>query len=84
LAADVLSMHPRTLNRRLQRSGTSFRQLCDERHRTTAYQWLLDTEFPIAEIAARLQYADTLAFIRAFQRWSGSTPVAWRTARRKV
>jgi len=67
-------MHPRTLNRRLQRSGTTYRQLRDECHRAIACQLLLDTRLPIAEIAARLRYADTPAFTRAFHRWSGFYP----------
>ena len=83
-AADVLSMHPRTLNRRLQRLGTTYRQLRDECHRTIAYQLLRDTELPIAEIAVRLQYADTPAFTRAFHRWSGYTPAAWRAECQKA
>jgi AraC-like DNA-binding protein len=83
-AAAVLSMHPRTLNRHLKCSGTSYRALRDECHRTIAYQLLRDTELPISEIAARLRYANTPAFIRAFQRWSGTTPAAWRVARREI
>jgi AraC-like DNA-binding protein len=83
-AAEVLAIHPRTLNRRLQRSGITYRQLRDECHRAIAYQLLLDTSLPIVEIATRLGYADTPAFIRAFHRWSGLTPAAWRAARRKL
>ncbi|MGA7980667.1 MAG: AraC family transcriptional regulator [Chromatiaceae bacterium] len=82
-AANALSMHPRTLNRRLRRLGTTYRQLREECHQALACQLLLETELPIAEIAARLHYANAPAFTRAFQRWSGSTPAAWRTARRK-
>jgi AraC-like DNA-binding protein len=77
-AANVLSMHPRTLNRRLQRSGTTYRQLREECHHAFACQLLLDTELPIAEIAARLHYANAPTFTRAFYRWSGSSPAAWR------
>ncbi|MEJ2328125.1 MAG: AraC family transcriptional regulator ligand-binding domain-containing protein, partial [Chromatiaceae bacterium] len=57
-AANVLSIHPRTLNRRLRRSGTTYRQLREECHHAFACQLLLDTELPIAEIAARLGYAN--------------------------
>lgn len=82
-AANVLSMHPRTLNRRLRRLGTTYRQLREECARAHACQLLLKTDLSIAEIAARLHYANAPVFTRAFQRWSGSTPTAWRTARRK-
>jgi AraC-like DNA-binding protein len=81
-AANVLSIHPRTLSRRLQRSGTTYRQLREECHHAFACQLLLDTDLPITEIAARLRYADAPTFTRAFYRWTGSPPAAWRTARR--
>jgi AraC-like DNA-binding protein len=32
----------------------------------------------VSEIAAALDYADASAFTRAFRRWSGTTPAAWR------
>jgi AraC-like DNA-binding protein len=44
---------------------------------------LVDTELPIAEIAARLQYADTPAFCRAFHRRSGLTATAFRAVRQE-
>lgn len=82
--ATVLSMHPRTLNRHLKRLGTGYRELRDECHRSIACQLLKDTELPISEIAARLQYANTPAFIRAFRRWNDATPAEWRAARREI
>ncbi len=83
-AAEVLSMHPRTLGRSLRRSGTSYRQLREECAQAQASQLLLETELPIAEIAARLHYTNPPAFTRAFRRWTGSTPAAWRASRRKA
>lgn len=82
-AAEVLSMHPRTLDRHLQRSGTSYRLLREECAEAHACHLLLETELPVAEIAARLHYSNPPAFTRAFRRWTGSTPAAWRAARRK-
>jgi len=81
-AAEVLSMHPRTLDRHLERSGTSYRRLREECAQAHACHLLLETALPIAEIAARLHYANPPAFTRAFQRWSGSSPTAWRAAQR--
>ena len=34
----------------------------------------------LGEIAAALGYSEASAFIRAFRRWSGRTPTAWRGA----
>jgi AraC-like DNA-binding protein len=32
----------------------------------------------VSQIADSLDYADASAFTRAFRRWSGTTPAAWR------
>jgi AraC-like DNA-binding protein len=80
--AGIFSLHPRTLNRRLNGQGTSYRQLRVECLQALACQYLRDTELPVAEIAARLVYADSAAFTHAFRRWSGCTPTAWRAAQR--
>jgi AraC-like DNA-binding protein len=79
--ANVFAVHPRTLNRRLLGQGASFRQLRDECLHALACQYLRDTTLPVAEIAALLDYADAASFTRAFRRWSGTTPAAWRGAR---
>lgn len=79
-AAEVLSMHPRTLNRRLRRSGTTYRQIRMECTLAHACHLLRETELPITDVAARLEYSSTSAFVRAFRRWSGSTPAVWRVS----
>jgi AraC-like DNA-binding protein len=43
-----------------------------------ARQLLEGTRLPLAEIAATLGYSDPSAFTRAFRRWSGHAPAAWR------
>jgi len=77
-AAQLLSMHPRTLNRRLKERDTSFKALLDEARFEVARQLLEFTGISIIEIAATLDYADASAFTRAFRRWSGTTPALWR------
>ena len=76
--ATLLSMHTRTLHRRLAASGTNFRALVDECRYEIARQMLDDTDADVCQIAAMLNYADTSAFARAFRRWSGTTPSDWR------
>lgn len=81
--ADALALHPRTLNRRLRQQGSSYRNLNEECRQAIARQLLRDTELAIADIAAVLAYSDVTVFTRAFRRWSGATPGAWRSAQRR-
>jgi len=77
--AALFSMHSRTLNRRLGAFDTSFRKLVDEGRFAIARQLLECTALDVGGIAGALSYADASAFTRAFRRWSGTTPAAWRT-----
>ena len=79
--ADVarrLGIHPRTLGRRLQESGTTFQALLDDMRAQRAKHLLLDTFLPVARIAAAVGYEDPTIFSRAFARWTGRTPSAFR------
>jgi AraC-like DNA-binding protein len=76
--ARLLSLHRRTLNRRLRTEGTTFQQLLDEVRFEAACQLLDTSRIPVTEVAASLGYAETSAFTRAFRRWSGFTPVQRR------
>jgi AraC-like DNA-binding protein len=76
--AGILSMHRRTLNRRLQAQGTTFQKVLDEVRFEAACQLLDTTRIPLTEIAASLCYAESSAFSRAFRRWSGATPIKRR------
>ena len=84
LAAE-LHLSRRTLVRRLEDCGTSFRALCDA-HRGRRAKWLLaDEHLPVSEVAYRLGYSDPGNFSRAFRRWFATSPAAYRaelTARR--
>ncbi|MGA7980859.1 MAG: helix-turn-helix transcriptional regulator [Chromatiaceae bacterium] len=73
-------MHRRTLNRRLNAQGTSFKELLQEVRFEISQQLLRDTRLPVVEVAEALGYAAAGAFTRAFQRWSGKSPTAWREA----
>ncbi|MBP8198468.1 MAG: AraC family transcriptional regulator [Chromatiaceae bacterium] len=76
--AALFSLHPRTLNRRLQAEGTSFRALLDETRYRIARQLLRDTLLGVEDLAVAIGYADATAFSRAFRRWSGTAPSRWR------
>jgi len=76
--AKQLSMHRRTMERRLKSEGTTFQEVLDEVRSEAACQLLDTTGIPITEIAASLGYAETSAFTRAFRRWSGAAPLERR------
>jgi AraC-like DNA-binding protein len=75
--ADLLTMHRRTLSRRLQ-GGIGYRALTNEIRFEIARQLLEDSEVSLGQIGAALGYSEASAFTRAFRRWSGQTPTSWR------
>jgi AraC-like DNA-binding protein len=78
--AGMLNMSARNLTRKLTAEGINLRELgLDIRHQR-ACRLLLETRLPIAEVSARLGYADPSAFVRAFRRQAGSTPAHYRRA----
>jgi len=77
-AARMLSMHRRTLNRRLHAEGTTFQQLLDEIRFEVARQLLAGSRIALDDVAATLGYSGVCPFMRAFRRWSGTTPGRWR------
>ncbi|MFD7031994.1 AraC family transcriptional regulator [Streptomyces sp. NPDC059917] len=76
--AGRLAVSPATLRRRLHAEGTSFQQLKDHVRRDAAIAGLAEGGEPIAELAARLGFSEDTAFHRAFRRWTGTTPGAYR------
>ncbi|MBK7743926.1 MAG: AraC family transcriptional regulator [Betaproteobacteria bacterium] len=79
--AGIFGMHSRTMHRRLSEFGVGFQQLVDESRFEFAQQLMEDSSLDLARISAMLGYAAPGVFSRAFQRWSGMTPLEWRTAR---
>jgi len=76
--ARELHLSPRTLNRRLEDEGASFRSIKDAVRRDFALARLEKTNQPIAQIAADLGYAEPSAFFRAFMNWTGASPTHYR------
>ena len=76
--ASALSMHRRTLNRRLKDEGTTFQRCLDQVRFEVACQLLATSHIALDDIAAALGYASVSPFMRTFRRWSGTTPAQWR------
>ncbi len=72
--ARALGTSPRTLARRLMAAGTSFTALVDETRRALAEQYLLRTDYSIADVAYLVGFAEASSFNRAYRRWTGRAP----------
>ncbi len=81
--ADSLELSPRTLQRRLESEGTSFQEVLDGVREQLAMSYLVNDSLTVSEIAYLLGYSELRAFDRAFRRWTGKTPVAWRNTRKQ-
>lgn len=68
----------RSLQRRLASRGTTFNRLVEETVLRRAKALLSNGTSPITDIALQLGYADPAHFTRAFRRWTGVTPSAYR------
>jgi AraC-like DNA-binding protein len=77
-AAAALAMSRCMLNRRLRQENMTFRDVVDEVRLTLAQELLETTEASVSDIAHQLPYSETSVFIRAFRRWTGHSPGAWR------
>ncbi len=77
-AARALALSPRTLHRRLEEEGTSFRTLLDQFRREKAVELLASGRHGIADVAFLLGYSELSAFYRAFRRWTGQAPAEFR------
>ena len=65
-------------DRRLRAADTSFQAVAEEMLKDRAATLLDDPRNRVQEVAARLGYADSASFRKAFKRWFGVTPGAWR------
>jgi AraC-like DNA-binding protein len=73
-----LAVSPRTLQRRLAEQGASWREEIESVRHEQAVNLLAETDLSVQSIAVRLGYADARALRRAFQRWTGQAPDAFR------
>ena len=76
--ATAMAVSARTLQRRLRDEGTGFEAVLDETRFALASSYLRDPALAIAEIAWLIGYTEIAAFYRAFRRWTGATPAAYR------
>jgi len=78
--AKALGASARTLQRQLRDEQTSFAAVLAELRREMAPSLLRDGQLAVAEVGFLLGYEDPSAFQRAFRRWFGRSPRAFRKA----
>lgn len=76
--AAALGVAPRTLRRRLADEGTSYQRLLDGVRERLAKDYLAGTRMGAEDIAGALGFGDAAAFRKAFRKWTGRSPGAWR------
>jgi AraC-like DNA-binding protein len=76
--ARMMNLSERTLKRRLQQEGTTFRALLDESRSAAATALLADAGLRLTDVAERLGFADLSSFSQTFKRWFGVAPQVYR------
>ena len=75
-------MSSKTLERRLADKGTSFSALLDDIRSGLAKRYVGDTDLRLDQIAYLTGYSEPAALVRAFKRWTGTTPMQFRAKHR--
>lgn len=78
-AARALALSERSLRRRLSEEGWSYSAILQESQLLLAQQLLGDPTLSIQQIGSDVGFASVAAFHRAFKRWTGESPAAFRT-----
>jgi AraC-like DNA-binding protein len=76
--AQTLAMHPRTLQRRLEAAGVTFRELVHEARMQQVARFLANPNLRINEVAEALGYSSTGAFSRWYRTEFGQPPTQGR------
>ncbi|MDI1348889.1 AraC family transcriptional regulator [Aquabacterium sp.] len=76
--ARLLQLSERTLKRRLQDDGTSFRALLADARQQQARTLLADGALSLTDIAEQMGFSDLSSFSQAFKRWFGVAPSRMR------
>jgi AraC-like DNA-binding protein len=77
--AKELFMSSRTLRRRLEQYGVTYKELVDEVKKQKALEHLNQTDISITEISFLLGFQDVSSFSKAFKRWTDMTPSEYRS-----
>lgn len=82
--ADNLGLHPRMLQRLLEKEGATFAALLNQTRRELAVRYLTGSNQTVTEVGLLLGYSTLSSFSRWFTVEFGQSPAAWRNAERSV
>ena len=74
----TLGMSERTLQRRLAEEDTTFNAVIEDVRATLSRLHLADPKLSLGEVAFLAGYSELSNFMRAFKRWTGTTPGKYR------
>jgi AraC-like DNA-binding protein len=81
--AAALNLTVRTMHNKLEKAGTSYRDILEETREQLAQEYLEQGHRSVSEVAYLLGYADVANFSRAFKRWTGFSPRNYLKSREK-
>jgi AraC-like DNA-binding protein len=72
--ARELSLAPRTLQRKLQEEGTTYKEVSDEVRKKLAQRYVRGGKHHLIEVTYLTGFANQSAFSRAYKAWTGRSP----------
>lgn len=78
--ANEIGVSERTLIRRLQYEGLTYRGIVGELLKSRCESLLGNTDMALSDAAEELGFSDTSSFYRSFRRWYGVTPSQFRSS----
>lgn len=76
--AEHLGISVRQVQRKFQKEQTNLTEVLEQIRRNQAIAYLTQTDHKLMYVATVLGYSEQSAFQRAFKRWTGQTPQAFR------
>lgn len=81
--AEQLNRNPRTLRADLQAINTNYEKILNQHRERLARRLLANTKETLDQIVYLTGFSEPSAFTRAFKRWTGETPSAYRQRKQK-
>ena len=78
--AGQLGLSTRTLQRRLSEGGSHYQQIVDDLRSSLAIEFLTQDTLSVEEVGQRLGFSEVTNFRKAFRKWTGQSPGAFRGA----